>query len=84
MSKPGCFFLNKAVIIFFVNKISLIKSDVIFLFNSIPEKKNTNLDNAEFISISGIVQDYNACCFQRTYQLSSENHRVYGVFRAPG
>lgn len=33
------FFLNKAVIIFFVNKISLIKSDVIFLFNSIPEKK---------------------------------------------
>lgn len=39
MSKPGCFFLNKAVIIFFVNKISLIKSDVIFLFNSIPEKK---------------------------------------------
>lgn len=41
MSKLGCFFfLNKAVIIFFVNIISLIKSDVIFLFNSIiPEKK---------------------------------------------
>lgn len=82
MSKLGFFFLNNEFINLFVNIITLTIS-CNFPFNFIPEK-NENLDILEFISISGIVQDYYASCFQRTNQLSSENHRVYGVFRASG
>lgn len=82
MSKLVFFFLNNEFINLFVNIISLTIS-CYFPFNFIPEKIK-NLDILEFISISGTVQDYYASCFQRTNQLSSENHRVYGVFRASG